>query len=438
MPTLGNALDFSKYEARNLRAHILGSAPSSPVTGQLYYSSADNTLYWWDGSAWVSARGGASATPPATTGALGTVQLAGDLAGTATSPQIAAGVITDAEVAAANKDGALLTPSLRTIGGGTAQARSGGDSLDKLAIPNLTEADWPNNNKKITELADPTAATDAANKKYVDGVAQGLDTKQSVKVATTASITLSGTQTIDGVGVSAGDRVLVKNQGGTAGNVANGIYIVAAGAWTRATDADTPPELESAFVFVDRGTTQADSGWVCTNDIPFIIGTDQIYWVQFSGAGQVTSGAGLTKTGNTLDVGQGNGIQVQADTVGIASGGVVDGMIASGNLDPNKLMSAVPLGKGGTGAASASTARISLGVPALPYTAQVPASPATTVTILQSVHLQRAQRGLVVQVQDEATGAVELPDVVVNAGGDVTVTWGATVSTATKRVTIFG
>ena len=90
MPTLGNALDFAKYEARNIRGHQLGTAPSSPVTGQLYYNTGDNTLYWWDGSAWVSARGGVSTTPPATTGALGTIQLAGDLAGTATSPQIAA------------------------------------------------------------------------------------------------------------------------------------------------------------------------------------------------------------------------------------------------------------------------------------------------------------------------------------------------------------
>src|SRR5262245_18223637 len=116
MPTLGNALDFAKYEGRNFRGHQLGAAPSSPVTGQVYYNTADNTLYWWDGSQWVSARGGAAATPPATTSSLGTIQLAGDLAGTATSPQIAAGVITDAEVAAANKDGVNTTPSMRTIG----------------------------------------------------------------------------------------------------------------------------------------------------------------------------------------------------------------------------------------------------------------------------------------------------------------------------------
>src|SRR4029077_12973740 len=134
MPTLGNALDFAKYEARNIRGHQLGTAPSSPVTGQLYYNTADNTLYWWDGSQWVSARGGAAAIPPATASVLGTIQLAGDLAGTAASPQIAAGVITDADVNAANKDGAAGTPSMRTIGTGSQQAASGSHSHPPNAI----------------------------------------------------------------------------------------------------------------------------------------------------------------------------------------------------------------------------------------------------------------------------------------------------------------
>ena len=71
MPILGAALDFAKYEARNIRSHQLGTAPATPVTGQFYYNTGDNTLYWWDGSQWVSARGGAAAIPPATTGALG-------------------------------------------------------------------------------------------------------------------------------------------------------------------------------------------------------------------------------------------------------------------------------------------------------------------------------------------------------------------------------
>ena len=128
MPTLGAALDFAKLEGRNFRAHQLNTPPSTPVLGQVYYDTNTNTLFWWDGSTWVSARGGVSSTPPATTVALGTIQLAGDLAGTATSPQIAAGVIVDADVATANKDGTAVTPSLRTLGTGAAQAAAGNDS----------------------------------------------------------------------------------------------------------------------------------------------------------------------------------------------------------------------------------------------------------------------------------------------------------------------
>ena len=100
MPTLGAPLDLAKYEARNFRAHVLGAAPSAPVTGQLYYNSGDNTLYFYDGTQWVTTRG---VTPPdASTTVKGVVQLAGDLTGTATNPQIAAGVITDADVNPAN------------------------------------------------------------------------------------------------------------------------------------------------------------------------------------------------------------------------------------------------------------------------------------------------------------------------------------------------
>lgn len=156
-------------------------------------------------------------------------------------------------------------------------------------------ADYSMGNRKLTSLATPTADSDAATKAYVDSVAQGLDVKGSVKVATVGNITLSGTQTIDGVAVIAGDRVLVRAQSTPA---ANGIYIVAAGAWSRALDVDTYNELVSAFVFVEQGSTLADTGWVCSADLGGTLGTTAIPWVQFSGAGTYTAGAGLTLNGN--------------------------------------------------------------------------------------------------------------------------------------------
>jgi hypothetical protein len=185
--------------------------------------------------------------------------------------------------------------------------------LDQMAAPT---ADVSLNSRKITNLADPTAAQDAATKAYVDATKQGLDVKDSVRVATTANITLSGTQTIDGVSLVAGDRVLVKNQ--TTGS-ANGIYtVVSGGSWTRANDFDTNAKVTSgAFTFVEEGTSNADSGWVLTTDGAITLGTTALVFTQFSGAGQITAGAGLTKTGNTLDVGAGTGITVGADDVAL-------------------------------------------------------------------------------------------------------------------------
>src|SRR5262245_18359769 len=124
MPALGNALDFAKYEGRNFRAHILGADQSSPVTGQLYYNSSDNTLYWWDGTQWIGAKGGSP------TGAAG-----GDLSGTYPNPHIAAGAIVDADVSAANTDRGANVPSLRTIGTGSQQAMAGNTRLDTIAAP---------------------------------------------------------------------------------------------------------------------------------------------------------------------------------------------------------------------------------------------------------------------------------------------------------------
>jgi hypothetical protein len=183
--------------------------------------------------------------------------------------------------------------------------------LDQMAVPS---GDVSFNSVKITSLADPVSAQDAATKAYVDAARSGLDVKQSVKVATTANITLSGTQTIDGVAVIAGDRVLVKDQS-TASQ--NGIYDVAAGSWTRASDADSSSEVTAGvFTFVSEGTANADSGWVLTTNDEIVLGTTSLAFAQFSGAGQITAGAGLTKNGSTLDVvGTAGRIVVNADSI---------------------------------------------------------------------------------------------------------------------------
>ena len=156
----------------------------------------------------------------------------------------------------------------------------------------------------VTGLPTPVSSSDAANKGYVDSAVNGLSWKEAVQIATTANITLSGEQTIDGITTSA-SRVLVKNQ---TDQTTNGIYVSAAGAWSRSTDANTGLELQGAAVFVEEGTTQANAGWVQTTD-PVTLGTSNIVWSQFSGAGSYVAGTGLTLIGNTFAVNYGAGIE---------------------------------------------------------------------------------------------------------------------------------
>ena len=201
--------------------------------------------------------------------------------------------------------------------------------LDQMAAPTASVS---MNSQNLTGLADPVNAQDAATKNYVDLTVQGLDPKQSVKAATVANIaSLSGTMTIDGVALVAGDRVLVKDQTTT---TANGIYVVAAGAWSRSLDADSWAELPGAYVFAEAGTANADMGFVCTVEADGTLGTTPITFQQFSGAGQISAGAGLTKTGNTIDVvGTAGRIVANADSIDLASGIVSAGTYKSVTVD---------------------------------------------------------------------------------------------------------
>ena len=205
------------------------------------------------------------------------------------------------------------------------------------------------NSQKITSLATPTASTDGATKGYVDSVSQGLDVKDSVKVATTANITLSGTQTIDGVAVSADERVLVKNQS-TASQ--NGLYLCKASTWERTTDLATGANAAGMFTFVEQGTVNADNGFTCTsNSGSAVVGTNNLVFAQFSGAGSVTAGDGLDKSGNTLslDLKSNGGLVIESTEVAV-------------DLGASSITGTLAIGDGGTGATSASAARTALGV----------------------------------------------------------------------------
>ena len=206
--------------------------------------------------------------------------------------------------------------------------------------------------QKITNLADPTADADAANKGYVDGVAQGLDIKDSCQAATTANITiataLNNGDTSDGVTLSTNDRVLVKNQN-TASE--NGIYKVGSSP-ARVDDLAAGADAAGAFTFVESGTVNGDNAFVCSSDKgSAVVGTNNLTFVQFSGAGQVIAGNGLDKSGNTLsvDLKSNGGLVIESTEIAV-------------DLGASSITGTLAVSDGGTGSATASGARTNLGL----------------------------------------------------------------------------
>ena len=172
--------------------------------------------------------------------------------------------------------------------------------LDQMAAPTGSVS---LNSQTITNVADPVNAQDAATKGFVEATSQGLDVKGSCVAATTGNITISTAlnngDTLDGVTLSTNDRVLVKDQS-TASQ--NGIYIVGSSP-ARADDLAAGSDAAGMFTFVEQGTVNADNGFVCTsNKGSAVTGTNNLTFAQFSGAGQITAGDGLDKSGNTLSL----------------------------------------------------------------------------------------------------------------------------------------
>lgn len=264
---IGIPYDFQQLEIIRARAHQSAGDPATPVSGQYWYDSVANKFKWQDNTHVVD--------------------------------PLARGEHTGTQLAATISD---FNTAVRT------------NRLDQLVAPT---GDLSIGGQKLTNVAAPTAGTDGANKSYVDATSAGRDWKDSVRVASTANINLASPgANIDAVAMSAGERFLAKNQ--TAG-AENGIYIWngAAVPATRATDMDVSSEVTGGVtVSVEEGTANADTRWILTTNNPIVLGTTALTFS--ADAGEVVSGgAGLTKTGTVLAVGQGTGVVVNADDVAI-------------------------------------------------------------------------------------------------------------------------
>ena len=409
MPKFLNNIDLQKNELRNAKVHALATDPSSPAAGQIYFNTADGRLKVYDGSTWRYASGLFSNADISGTAAIALSKLATD------------------PLARANHTG---TQTASTISDFDNQVRT--SRLSQMGVP--TGA-LDLNNQKITNLSDPTGPQDAATKSYVDAFAVGLDPKPSVRAATTGPITLSGTQTIDDVPLVAGNRVLVKDQGTAS---ANGIYVVDASTWSRSADANSDAEVTAGlFTFVEEGTANSNSGWVLATDNPISVGTTDLTFVQFSGAGQIEAGDGLTKTGNRLDVvGTSSRISVSANAVDIAtnyagqSSITTLGTVTAGTWNAG----VIGVSYGGTGATDAAGAKTNLGF-LTRYATNVGDSTSTDIVITHNLNTRDA----VVQVREAGSPYEQVGvDVEYTTANTVTLRFAAAPGISAYRAIVMG
>jgi hypothetical protein len=355
MPKFLSIIDMSNLEIVNLKIHNSPSAPynANAGKGSLWMDTSSSRLNWSDGTNWQAIfpfdtlANGSTAVLRDGSGGFSAGTITATLAGNAsTATKLFAtkniGISgTKVTATAAAFDGSAdvninitalsvaagdigLTNGSFLVGNGSNVAAVTAKSGIPLSGFGAAAADVAMGGYKITGLADPTNAQEAATKAYVDSTAQGLDVKQSVVVATTAALTAtyvgsptftltnSGAQAalvIDGLPLSVGNRILVKDQVDTS---TNGIYVVtatggASGNWvlTRASDFNTSAKISAgSFTFVEQGSSLGDTGWVMTSNGTPTLDTSALIWSQFSGAGSYTAGRGIVQSGTVFHFAQ--------------------------------------------------------------------------------------------------------------------------------------
>jgi hypothetical protein len=443
MPKFLVPVDLTKQELQNARIQNLATAPSAPVVGQEYYDTALAHLYVWNGSAWEQASG---VTATGGGGTVTSVGLSLPAIFTVTgSPVTAAGTLTAtlaseaANTVLAGPTGSAGVPTFRTL------VAADVPRLDLLGAPT---APVSLNNQRITNLASPTAATDAASKSYVDATVQGLDQKPTAQVATTAALpantyangtggigatltaTANGALTVDGYTPAVGDRILVKNETATANNGLYDVTQVGSGATpyilTRNVYMDAPAEFPGAFIPVeDAGTTNANSLWLCTNTVAPTVGTTAITFTQLNKGTDLQPGTGISITGNTVAISATYVGQTSITTLGTITAGTWQG-------------TAVAIGFGGTGAATAPAARANLGAVGK-YSATIGDGATTAIAITQAVHGLATNGSMHAECFDATTGVKVYPDITINpTTGTCTFTFATAPAANSYRVTIMG
>lgn len=361
MPTFVDHVDFSGLQAKNLVTHKLAAPPASPVAGQRYYDTTLNKEGVYNGASWdyagsggvtgvtgtgpISSSGGSTpaiSIVPASGSTAGSMsigdftKLAGATAANTPSTLVirdssgniafgtATGSLTGTASNAANLNSqapAFYLGRANHTGTQTSSTISDFDSqvrlsrLDQMAAPTSPVS---MGSQRITAVALPTIGSDVVNKDYADGLLATGNNKGAARVVATTNIAIAAPgAAIDGVTLANGDAILLAGQT-TASQ--NGLYIFngSASPLTRATNADISAEVRSGlFVFVSEGVAGGSNGYTLTTPDPIALDTTSLTFIQTSGAGQITAGAGLTKTGNVLDIGTGTGITVAADSIAI-------------------------------------------------------------------------------------------------------------------------
>jgi len=426
-------IDLNQNQLINAKFEALATNPSSGnFEGRMYFNTATFTLMVYANGAWrksvhsiVSGGGTGIAEALTVSESNGTVTLTLNVADT-------------------DSAGLLSASFWQMLNDATSDATAS----------KLVKRDASGNAK----VATPTDAAHIATKGYVDAARQGLDVKQSVRVASTANVAittgLEAGDVIDGVTLVAGDRVLLKNQT-TASQ--NGIYVaVASGAASRSSDAngtaDTGELKSGTFTFVEEGTVNFDSGFVVSTDGTIAVGTDPITWTQFSGAGSFDAGDGLSKNGTQVNVNvTANRTAITADAIDIASTYVGQSSITTLGTITTGVWNGtdVAVADGGTGSSTAAGARTNLGIvtsagtsttstPALARIAkQACAASAAGTSSTTVTHLFNST-DVIVQIYEVSSGATVIGDVVRTNADTVTVTLLGTITAGDYTIVVTG